>query len=195
MNADIKPWALGLIDLVCLEVATVLKHLPSSHKRAKGELKSWSAKDEIAHLAYWLELFSGNIKAARSGKPLTNTRDYLAQNDAAWRVRNPWTWAEVELAWNAALLELETQVKSLSAQQLTDANSLATDPKRPLIRSLIYEVIDHPLHHLVGLYSKMGKPEQINPLLERCSIALRQRGTAKWTTSTKRKLGKWRVLS
>lgn len=128
MNADIKPWALGLIDLVRLEVATLLTHLPTSHKRAKGELKNWSAKDEIAHLAYWLELFAGNIKAARSGKPLNNTRDYLAQNDAAWPVRNPWTWAQVELAWNTALLELETQIESLPLEQLTNANSLATDP-------------------------------------------------------------------
>ncbi|MDX2140655.1 MAG: DinB family protein [Chloroflexota bacterium] len=185
-------WALAVTHAARHEFAALIAALPDAERTAVGELKHWSPKDEIAHLAYWIEVFVSNIQAQREGRPLIDTRPYLAMNDAAWEVRRAWTWGEVEAATAATLGQLEMLLQNMSADDLTDPQRFTIEPlrtaPRPLIRSLLYELVDHPVHHFTGLYRKISDPDGMSAMLVRYDAVLQKRGTSQWTATTRKKI-------
>jgi hypothetical protein len=192
MAVDVKPWALSLISGVRTEFTMLMTQIPDEQRHLVGEMKQWSPKDEIAHLTYWIELFVANLQACRANRPLINTQNYLAMNDLAWVERSAWTWIEVEHALAQVLADLQIEIETLSSQALVDPQCFTLEPARksprPLLRNLLYEVIDHPLHHFVGLYDKFGNTAQKRVLLERTQQRLKWPGTSKWTETTRRKI-------
>lgn len=162
-----------------------------SEREALGELQAWSTKDEIAHLAYWIALFAAHIAAARAGHPLTDTRPYLAMNDAAWHERAAWDWPTVEQALLRAIDAVEAQLATLSGDELRDAARLTVEPARrpprPVIRSVLYELIDHPLHHLAGIYQRLGAAEPRVAMLARVAALVEQPGV-RWAERPRMRL-------
>lgn len=82
-NPDVKQWTLAVVNVSRKEFETFIKNIPAEERKATGRLKQWSAKDEIAHLTFWLETFVKNIQARRSGKPGIDITNHLALNDKA----------------------------------------------------------------------------------------------------------------
>jgi Protein of unknown function (DUF1706) len=197
MKKDLQQWALMLIGASGKEFNTFIASLNPDQRGAIGNLHEWSPKDEIAHMSYWLEVCLGNLQARQNGQALIDTRDYLTLNDQAWEVRKDWTWNDIERVLEHTLNGIETQIKSLSSQDLTDPQRLSLEPDqkatRPFLKSLIYELIDHPLHHLVGLYRKLKNEPLIAPMLERLLEAMEQPGVSKWSTTTCIKLRKHKM--
>jgi Protein of unknown function (DUF1706) len=195
MKKDIQQWALMLIGASGNEFNTLIASLNPDQRSAIGNLHKWSPKDEIAHLSYWLEVFLDNIQARQNGQKLTDTHDYLTLNDQAWELRKDWTWNEVELGLKRTLKGIETKMKSLSSQDLTDPQRLSLEPDqkapRPLVKSLIYELIDHPSHHFLGMYRKLQNEQLVAPMLERLLEVTEQPGVSRWSTTTRNKLRKY----
>ncbi len=90
MKTAIKQWALEVIATSRNEFKTLISMIPPKQRDVSGKLKQWSAKDELAHLSFWLEVFAENIKASRNGGSLIDTSTYLVMNDKAleFRVQN-----------------------------------------------------------------------------------------------------------
>ncbi len=197
MKSSIQDWSCALIAASHIELHTLIARMPAAQRTSEGKLKDWSPKDELTHLAYWIEVFVSNIDARREGRPLIDTRDYLAMNDAAWDARKDWSWQEVEENLDRVFAAVEVRLDGFSDADLIDPAVFTLEPDRaspkPLIRSLLYELYDHPLHHLVGLYRKFGDAEGLTAMLMRVSAALHMRGTAKWTAATRRKIAKYRA--
>ncbi len=169
----------------------MIKHVPGKERKVVGQLKAWSAKDEIAHLTFWLETFVKNIKNRQSKNPLIDANNYLAVNDAAWARYKDLSWAEVEEKLSRVFDDIETQGKALRLEELTDASVFTLEGK-PLVKSLLYEVVDHPLHHFVKLYRKYGKTKQALEALVRLETVLSQPGTSTWTATSRSKIKKHR---
>jgi hypothetical protein len=191
MKTDIKQWTLEVISASRIEFQMFIKHIPTKERKVVGQLEAWSAKDEIAHLTFWLETFAKNLKNLRQGKPLTSTKNYLAMNDAAWEKRKDLSWSEVEEALAKAFADIEKQVGTLSIEELTDGKNFSLESwGRPLVKSLLYDLVDHPLHHFVKVYKKFGQDKKAAAMLERVALTLAQPGVAKWTTTTRGKIKK-----
>lgn len=190
VKVDLKAQTFTLLRSARSEFEHMLAHIPQAERTRVGQLKHWSPKDEIAHLAYWIDLFASNIQAIRTGAPLVDTRDYRAMNDRAWQVRQGWSWAEIEQAVAQALTAVETQIAALSAEELIDAKRFTLEPDRasprPLLHSLIYELIEHPNHHFSGLYRKLGDEAAMSALFSRSLQTLSQLGSARWSARTRR---------
>lgn len=195
MKTDMKQWALALIDAARNEFGILMASIPQEQRNMVGELKQWSAKDEIAHLLYWIEVFSTNIEARRKGQPLTDISNYLAMNDAAWQARKDWTWANLETELARVLTNVETQLHDLHIEDLIDPQSFTLETvrksPRPLLRNLIYELVEHPFHHFMGLYQRFSDKAQINSLIERTLHSLKQPGTSKWSATTRNKIRRY----
>jgi hypothetical protein len=189
-KADLAAWALGLIEGMGEEVKLLAHSVPLELREQPGERERWSTKDELAHLAYWLEVFLDNLAALRDSQPLTDVRDYLTLNDQAWEERKGWTWAEACGALERGLDRLELGIHYFPSVAWTDVKRFSLERGRPLIRSLSYEVVDHPLHHLVGLYNKLGQSENAVAMLSRMLERVAQRGMSRWSAPTRRKVGK-----
>jgi hypothetical protein len=184
-SISLKQWIAAVINTMRGEFFSLMDSVPTNERTRLGQLKSWSPKDELAHLVYWLEVFVTNIQAKRDGKPLIDTRDYLAMNDAAWLERKDWSWNALENALLRVMDDLERLTELLSVEELTES------APRPLVRSLMYELVDHPVHHFLALYQKLGAaPDTVAAMLIRIQQNIKQRGVAKWTATSRRKLQK-----
>jgi hypothetical protein len=184
--------ALALITAARHEFTTLIAALPPATRDAQGSLKDWSPKDEMAHLAYWIEIFVVQIQARRAGQPLMDTRDYLRRNDIAWAARKDQSWSEVEASLESALAALEGEIRAFSDDELVDAQRLTIEPHaktpRPLLRNLIYEMIEHPLVHMVGIYRKIGDEAGLRAMLTRIEVPLKVRGFSRFAASALRKI-------
>jgi hypothetical protein len=184
--------ALTLIAAARHEFTTLIAALPPAARVAQGSLKDWSPKDEMAHLAYWIEVFVAQIQARRAGQPLMDTRDYLRRNDIAWAARKDQSWAEVEASLESALAALEGEIRAFSDDELVDAQRFTIEPDtktpRPLLRNLIYEMIEHPLVHMVGIYRKIGDEVRLRAMLTRIETPLKARGFSRFAASARRKI-------
>ncbi len=177
---DVKLWSAALIEAARCEFGAIVASVPADQRKLKGELKRWSPKDEMAHLVYWLELYAANLKSRRAGIEPEDVTNYQARNDAAWPARSSWTWGEVERAWQQALQAVAAELKCLSEEA-----------QRAQMRSLVYELVDHPHHHFVRLYGKFGQRKLGRALLARTEALLAQRGASRWTATTRRKVKRW----
>jgi hypothetical protein len=191
-RADVLTWACAIVSASRRECSALIAQIPTSEREVRGALGAWSTKDEIAHLAYWIELFATNIAAARAGQPLVDTRSYLAMNDVAWHERKDWDWVTVEQALLGAIDAVEAQLAALSADELTDGGLLTVEPvrrpPRPLIRNLLYELIDHPLHHATGIYRGRDATAACAEMLARVTAVVDQPGVRTLAAATRAKL-------
>jgi hypothetical protein len=195
VRTDLKQWTLGIVESSRQEIQTLIQHIPIKERKAVGQLKAWSAKDEMAHLMFWLGILAQNIANKRQGKPLISTKDYRAMNDEAWNTHKDFRWAEVEEALTQALVDIEKQVKTLTLEELSNGKTFFLESSgSPLVRSLLYELVDHPLHHVVKLYKKFGQDKDAAAALERLTSALTQPGVSKWTATSRGKIKKFETL-
>lgn len=181
---------MALIVAARAEFKHLLPHIPEEQRHRTGKLKQWAPKDEIAHLAYWIDLFATNVQARHACEPLIDTRDYRTMNDRAWAERKEWTWDEAEQAVMQALNAVELQFNTLRAEELVNPQHFTLEPDRPaprpVLHNLIYELIEHPNHHFMGLYRKFADEAAITALFDRSLQALTQLGNARWLAKTRK---------
>jgi hypothetical protein len=63
-----------------------------------------------------------------------------------------------------------------------------------VIRNLLYELIDHPTHHFVGLYQSFDTAA-LQAMLSRTTTLLSRRGIAKWTVTSRNKVKRYLAAS
>lgn len=117
---EIKQWALSVIDASSFEFDALLAKIPSGQRDTVGELKKWSPKDQIAHLIFWIDLFSTNLRACRKGSSLISTADYLAMNDVAWLEQKDWTWLDIETNLARIFSDIRAQIQDLSSEDFKE---------------------------------------------------------------------------
>jgi hypothetical protein len=183
-----KQWALSVIDASSFEFDTLMARIPPSQRAVVGELKKWSPKDQVAHLIYWIDLFAANLRACRGGFGVVSTADYLAMNDAAWPERKDWAWPDVETNLVRMFSDVRAQVQELNSEDLTDARRYSvetaeTGPK-PILQSLVYELIEHPIHHFVRIYRVFEDRVGVDSLLARAIQVTNQSDVLSWSEPT-----------
>jgi hypothetical protein len=191
-TVDIRQWSIDIIAMTRANFAQCLADIPVTQREIEGTITQWSAKDELTHLAYWIDVFVQNIQAAHTGKPILDTRDYQALNEAAWHARHTWTWHAIEADIQRVLTALEQELARLPTHAFSDATAFTVEPyrksPRSLIRSLLYELIDHPFHHFTGLYARLEMQPQLQSLLTTTLTVLSQPGTSKWSAPSRTKI-------
>jgi len=189
MKSDIHRWLDNVLQTSKHEFSVLESHIPSKLHEQKGEVNNWSAKDVVAHLTYWLEVFSYNIDARNDSKTLIDTHDYKVLNREAWKSRNALTWDQVQLDLDRAFANVQSQAHNLDANQLTDASSFSIGD-RALIADFMYELIEHPMHHWMILYRKASADNLAVEMLARVQKGISQKGLMKWSLSARRKIRK-----
>jgi len=187
MEHDIHEWLEGVLQTSKHEFLVLESHIPSEMHDAKGEADKWSAKDVFAHLTYWLEVFAFNIEARANSRRLIDTDRYEILNSDAWEARHAFSWDRVRLDLDRAFASVQSQVHQLSAKQLTDATCFSLSG-RPLVADCMYELVEHPMHHWMILYRRVGAEHMAYEMLERVEGRVSQRGLMKWSLSARKKI-------
>jgi hypothetical protein len=116
---------------------------------------SWTIKDLIAHIGWWIETGAERVAAVRRGEPLQQFANYDPINeDILQRFKNA-PLSEVQAMEARGWQAMEEQVQAASEDELFDTNRFPTLQGQALISLLIEETYDHYEGHLKDLKETM----------------------------------------
>lgn len=190
----IKPWVKELIQLMQKEIELFIARIPEDQRVVTTHLKNWSSKDEVNHLIFWNNVFIFNVQARQKNLPLLDPNNYLVMNDVAWFYGKGLTWKEIGNAIEKVFNEEQELVNSMSAEELTDGNTFTlgyTKSHKAFLEDFMYEIVDHPLHHMVGMYEKFGNKKNAKEMLLRINEFIQNPDVKKWTSKSRNKIAKY----
>jgi len=142
--------------------------LTGDERAAIGEATRWSAKDNLAHMAYWIDHLNEVFAALRNGSELpAENENFQPINErvfAEWRER---PWDEVVARGQQAYAQLAANVEACSEEELTNAARTPQILDGPLFRRVIGAAVSHPYEHYGQFYLEHGKPELALAMEER----------------------------
>ncbi len=156
-----------LLKFVRQELDGLSEHLSPEEKARRGSLRQWSAKDMLAHLAFWSSHFNRQLEKALAGKDVPLAGDYYDQlNDGVLyeHLEQPFEEAQAEEA--AAYRQFSGIIAGLSATDLLDAQKFAHLQGRSLLERILGTHGYHPAFHFSDYYVKAGQMDKARSLQE-----------------------------
>lgn len=162
MNAnETRTLVRELILCTQADLQELIASLSSEERKARGNLKLWSAKDMIAHLNFWGRHFLRQLEKSAKGEKVPLAGDYLNEmNDGV-------LYEHMEQPLDEALAEYEQIHKELlmvfdsySAEDLSDEKKYAWLEGRPMIDRVLGNLVWHPQSHIADFYVKRGNLEK-----------------------------------
>jgi tetratricopeptide (TPR) repeat protein len=137
--------------------------LSNGQRAAVGTYEKWSAKDVVAHLAYWQDHRANTVAAqARGEEPPPSPGHYEQANAACFQRFCNCSWDEVQAFADAAHSRLVEAVHALSQKML--AAPLAGSGRPALWQDIVNTAYTHPLMHMAEFYIAQGQPQRAGQL-------------------------------
>lgn len=122
-----------------------------------GSKDHWSAKDVLAHCAYWKTHHARNIHLVSDGETPTQAEDFNQVNEEIFEMHRSYSWDEV-----LALMErgYSSMVDVLELDVLADlykTDVLPWQEGRPIWRVIVGNGYTHSVFHIASLYTEFGE--------------------------------------
>lgn len=122
-----------------------------------GSKDHWSAKDVLAHCAYWKTHHARNIHLVSNGETPTQAEDFNQVNEEIFEMHRSYSWDEV-----LALMErgYSSMVDVLELDVLADlykTDVLPWQEGRPIWRVIVGNGYTHSVFHIASLYTEFGE--------------------------------------
>lgn len=146
--------------------------LPEDKRVEAGSKDHWSAKDVLAHCAYWKTHHAKNILAVSEGEIPTRVEDFNQANEEVFEKHRSLSWDEV-----LALMEqgYRNMIDILDLDILTDLykpDVLPWQDGRPIWREIVGNGYTHSVFHIASLYTDFGDIELAREINEEMVASL-----------------------
>jgi len=131
--------------------------LSDEERNAEGTFKNWSAKDSIAHNAYWRKHHAEDVLAVLAGKPPTQTDDDQINDEVYSRYKDQ-SWEAVDTLVDIGMKRMGEAIASLSEDDLQRHDFYPWEQGRALWREIVGNIYTHPVIHLSEWHIKRGYP-------------------------------------
>ena len=137
--------------------------LSDDQRSSVGTYAQWSAKDLVAHLAYWIDHRAAVASArARGEEPPPSPGHYEQANAACFQRFCNCSWDEVQAFAEAAYSKLVDAVQALSEEQLVAPSSGSGG--QTLWQNLVGTAYSHALMHMAEFHVSQGRAQQAGQL-------------------------------
>jgi len=123
---------------------------------ADGTFESWSAKDCIAHNAYWRKHHAEDVLAVLAGKTPTHLDEQI--NDEVYSRYKDQSWEDVDTLVDTGLQRMGEAIASISEEDLQLDDFYPWEQGVPLWREIVGNIYSHPIIHLSEWHIKRGNP-------------------------------------
>ncbi len=172
---EIKKSVRGMIESTQADLQELIASLSPEERKAKGNLKLWSAKDMITHLNFWGQHFLRQLEKSAKGEKVPLSGDYLNQlNDGV-------LYEHLEQPLDEALAECEQihrellrVYNSISAEDLSDEKKYAWLEGRPMSDRVLGNLVWHPQSHIADFYVKRGNLDKAIAMQEALTEKLKE---------------------
>ena len=131
--------------------------LSDEERNAHGTLETWSAKDCIAHNAYWRKHHADDVLAVLAGETPTEGEDDQINAEVYSRYRDQ-SWEDIDTLVETSLKRMGEAIASISEDDLQRNNFYPWEQGRPLWREIVGNIYTHPVIHLSEWHIKRGVP-------------------------------------
>jgi len=170
----VKPKLLDALTRAQAQLQTFADGLSDDERVAIGEATHWSAKDNVAHMAFWIGNTSAVFAAVRQGiEPPPSEDIFQPINErvfAEWQAR---PWADTLAAAQSAYAQLIADVEHASAEDLNDAERFPSRQGQSLSSTVIGSGIAHPAEHYAQYYLEHGAPDRATATQTQAVAAIR----------------------
>jgi hypothetical protein len=130
--------------------------LSDEERNAAGTFEYWTAKDCIAHNAYWREHHAEDVLAVLAGKTPIHTDDQI--NDEVYSRYKDQSWEDVDTLVDAGMKRMGEAIASLGEDDLQRHDFYPWEQGRALWREIVGNIYTHPVIHLSEWHIKRGYP-------------------------------------
>ena len=123
---------------------------------ADGTFEHWTAKDSIAHNAYWRKHHAEDVLAVLAGKTPTHIEDQI--NDEVYSRYKDQSWEDVHTLVDTGMKRMGEAIASISEEDLQRDNFYPWEQGVPLWREIVGNIYMHPIIHLSEWHIKRGYP-------------------------------------
>lgn len=154
------------------EELRLMGRIPPETRLAKGSAKSWSARDNLIHLAVWKLIFIQAMEDPAFGPQDPGPEETDAVNRSIYASSRWLSWDQAEAFLAHAHRRTMLAVQRFSAQALEDLNLFPWLKGEPLWRRLLGSAVMHPVFHYALIYQQLGMPQEALRLQERMLLFL-----------------------
>ena len=160
----------------CLEHAKrtqleFINGLTAAQRSEKGTYERWCAKDNIAHMAHWLEHQAQRVSALVEGRQLPPPIPHFEEANAACFARFcECPFDTVQAYWSQATEGLLSAVRAADEQLLV--NPPPDRPDRSLWMDVVGTAYTHPQMHMSEYYTGLGWPEKASHLWQEWGVVV-----------------------
>ena len=131
--------------------------LSDEERKAEGTFENWSAKDNIAHNAYWRKHHAEDVLAVLAGKTPTHTDDDQINDEVYSRYKDQ-SWEDIDTLVDAGMKRMGEAIASISEDDLQRHDFYPWEQGRALWREIVGNIYTHPVIHLSEWHIKRGNP-------------------------------------
>jgi hypothetical protein len=130
--------------------------LSDGERNADGTIENWTAKDNIAHNAYWRKHHAEDVLAVLAGKTPTHVADQI--NDEVYSRYKDQSWEDVDTLVDTGMERMGEAIASISEEDLQRHDFYPWEQGVPLWREIVGNIYMHPVIHLSEWHIKRGHP-------------------------------------
>jgi hypothetical protein len=131
--------------------------LSDEERNAEGTFEHWSARDIIAHNAYWRKHHAEDVLAVLAGKTPTHIEDDQINGEVYSRYKDQ-PWEDIDTLVDAGMKRMGEAIASISADDLQRDDFYPWEQGVPLWREIVGNIYSHPVIHLSEWHIKRGNP-------------------------------------
>jgi hypothetical protein len=129
--------------------------LSNEERNAEGTFEHWTAKDNVAHNAFWRKRHADNVLEVLTGAfPTEEDTDDI--NEEVYAQYKDQTWDEVKTLLDTSFNRMGEAFAALSEDDLQNDKFYPWDQGRPLWRELVVNIYTHVILHLSEWNIKKG---------------------------------------
>jgi len=174
-HEESKKAMLAVFDHLRKELNALLEDLPIQERNKQGTLECWSAKDMLAHLAFWYRHLNQQIEKSLAGEKALISGDYLDQiNDGVFYQHWQQSFEEARQEEADAYRKFLEIISPINADVICSQGKFSSFAERSLLERALGSHGWHVAAHISDFYQKNGQPEKARALQEDLSEQLYQ---------------------
>ncbi len=154
---EFKQKLLELVNWVYQEENILIDRLTDEERSETGTIKKWSAKDIIAHIAFWKLLRAKSIADVLKGETLRELGDYNKINEEIFKEYSSRSWKDVIDFSDEAYNYLKKIVDSATEEDLNSKKSFPLLGDKEIWKIILIYCCLHPMDHFDKYYTNRNQ--------------------------------------
>lgn len=158
---------LRLLDVAHLDELAFVERLDAEEREAVGTPGRWSARDHIAHVAYWRQRLADRLEAELRGQPLPELESWETLNDKLFEERRRRSWPDVLADAERSHIALAACIERLNDEDLVTFGRFSWVDGQPLHDAVMGSAYEHLQLHLAQYHIERGNLPEARHIHER----------------------------